>query len=68
MIHVIVMENIKKIMLIIFTPSRFISTLFFILIEFIITFAISYLLGMLLYYIYKKVESLIINYFKKNSY
>ena len=59
MIHVIVMEIVKKCLLRFINPDRFIVTSGFIVIEFILTFAISYILSMLLNYLYNKTQEFI---------
>lgn len=59
MIHVIVMEIVKKCLLRFINPDRFIVAGGFIVIEFILTFAISYILSMLLNYLYNKTQEFI---------
>lgn len=59
MMHVIVMENVKKFLFNYINPNRFIISSVFIIIEFILTFIITYLLSMLLNYIYNKTEAFI---------
>lgn len=59
MMHVIVMEIVKKLLFNFINPNRFIISNMFIIIEFILTFIISYIISILLNKIYNKTESII---------
>lgn len=63
MIHVLVLEYVKKFLFKFFAPNNFTTTCIFMFFEFLITFVISYILAYILNYLYSKVEKKL---FQKN--
>ena len=61
MFHVIIMELIKKGMLKIFVPNRFLENMIFIVIEYILTFILSYYISIIFDKLYNKTIKLFVN-------
>ena len=65
MFHVIVMELIKKVMMRIFVPTRFLENIIFIIIEYILTFVFSYFISIIFDKVYESIINIVVN--KKSS-